>query len=75
MFHFPGVIDTQLIGQLHLIQRFIKQPLFVTVLPRPRQLVFVKDPEFHVFPLANIQCHHPAFSCERGQMTLCTGLH
>src|ERR1700730_7650247 len=47
MLDFPGVVDAELIGEFDLIERFLKQPEFGAVVPRPRQLVLVENAEFH----------------------------
>jgi hypothetical protein len=45
----PGVIDTEPVGELYLIERVLKQLEFVTFMPRPRELMFIEDAEFHGF--------------------------
>ena len=47
MLHLPGVIDAELVGEFDLIERVLKQLQLVAVIPRPRQLMFVEDAEFH----------------------------
>src|SRR4029078_9700909 len=47
MFDFLCVIDTELVGELDLIERLLKKPEFVAFVPLPRQLMFVENPEFH----------------------------
>src|SRR3954452_2941878 len=47
MFDFPCVIDAELVGELDLIERFLKKPELVALVPRPRKLMFVENPEFH----------------------------
>src|SRR4029077_13276344 len=42
-----GEIDAELVGKLDLVERFLKQSLFVSVVPRPRQLMLVENAEFH----------------------------
>ena len=51
MFDDPGVIEGQGVGQFDLAQGLVQQNMFTVGLPRTRQLVFVKDTEFHGFPL------------------------
>src|SRR5262249_46137865 len=43
----PGVVDAQAVGELNLIERFLVQAQLGAVVPWPRQLVLVEDPEFH----------------------------
>ncbi len=43
----PCVIDPEPVGELDLFQRVVEQPVLGTVVPRPRQLVFVEDSELH----------------------------
>src|SRR5712692_9599783 len=45
--HLPGVVDAQPVGELHLGQRVLEEPELGAVLPGPRQLVLVEDPELH----------------------------
>jgi hypothetical protein len=47
MLHLPGVIITELVGQLDLIKRILIQLPFVIRPPRARQLQLVEDAEFH----------------------------
>lgn len=47
MLDFPRVVVAQLVGQLDLVEAVTEQPILVIVGPRPRQLVFVEDPESH----------------------------
>src|SRR5438045_9225417 len=47
MFDFPCVIDAELVGELDLIERLLKKPELVALVPRPRKLMFVENPEFH----------------------------
>ena len=47
----PGVIDPEPVGQFDLVQRLLEELLFASLDPRPRELVFVEDPELHeAFP-------------------------
>jgi hypothetical protein len=45
--NLPSVVDAELVGELDLVERFLEQPEFVAVIPRPRQLMFVENAEFH----------------------------
>src|SRR2546423_15247608 len=47
MFDFPCVIDAELVGELDLVERLLKKPELVTLVPWPRKLMFVENPEFH----------------------------
>src|SRR6516165_9642769 len=50
----PGIIDAEAVGELHLIERLLVNAVLVTRLPGPRNLMFVKNAEFHSglrFPL------------------------
>src|ERR1019366_5621419 len=44
---FPSVVDAELVGECDLIERLLKQPVLVAIVPRPRELVLVKNAEFH----------------------------
>ncbi len=44
---FPGVVDAELVGEFDLVERLLEQPVFVALVPRPRQLVLVENAEFH----------------------------
>src|SRR6202011_587254 len=44
---FPGVVDAEFIGEFDLIERLLKQPVLVAVVPRPRKLMLVENAEFH----------------------------
>jgi hypothetical protein len=44
---FPGVVDAEFIGEFDLIERLLKQPVLVAIVPRPRQLMLVENAEFH----------------------------
>jgi hypothetical protein len=48
MLDFPRVVDTQPIGEGNLVERIAEHAMFVTVVPRPRELVFIEDAESHV---------------------------
>ena len=43
----PRVVDAEPVGEFDLIERVLEQALLVAVVPRPRQLMFVEDAEFH----------------------------
>ena len=47
MLHFPGKVDAEFIGQLHLIERLVQKFFLGAVCPGARQLVLVEDSEFH----------------------------
>jgi hypothetical protein len=47
VFDFPGVVDAEPVREFDLVERFLEQPVLVAVIPRPRQLVFVENAEFH----------------------------
>ncbi len=47
MLDFPGVIDAEPIGQLHLVERLLVEALLGAVVPGPRQLMLAEDPELH----------------------------
>src|SRR4030081_3279988 len=44
---FPGVVDAELVGEFDLIERLLKQPVLVTLVPRPWKLMLVENAEFH----------------------------
>ena len=43
----PGVVDAELVGELHLVERLLEQPELGALDPRPRQLMLVEDAELH----------------------------
>src|SRR6516164_2134423 len=43
----PGEVDAELVGELNLVERLLEESEFVAVVPRPRDLVLIKDAEFH----------------------------
>src|SRR5262249_39450976 len=43
----PGEVDAEPVGELDLVERLLEEPEFVAVMPRPGELVLVKDAEFH----------------------------
>ena len=45
MLHLPGEVDPEPVGDLHLLQGVVEELLFLTVGPRPRQLVLVENAE------------------------------
>src|SRR5262249_43268598 len=52
---FPGVVDAELVGELDLLEGFLQQAVFGTVVPRPRQLMLVENAELHECFLARIR--------------------
>ena len=48
MFHFPDEIETQSIGQFHLIERIEEQLFLGALRPGPGHLVFVEKAEAHL---------------------------
>ena len=54
MLDLPGEIDSEPIGELHLIERLLVEPQLVALVPRPRQLVLVEDAEFHRHSLLSL---------------------
>src|SRR5439155_12484741 len=44
----PRDVDPEAIGELHLLERVLEQPVLVAVAPRARDLVLVEDAELHV---------------------------
>ena len=53
MFHDPGVVIAQAIGQFDLVEGFIDRPLLAPVIPGARNLMLIENAEFHrvVLPL------------------------
>ena len=49
--HLPHSAETQLVGQLHLLERLVNHAGLGPVVPRPRQLVLVEDAEAHAWSL------------------------
>ena len=47
MLDFPGVVDAEPVGEFNLIERLLKQPVLIALVPRARQLVLVENAEFH----------------------------
>src|SRR5256885_3947307 len=43
----PGVVVAQLVGELDLAERILQELVLALRTPRPGQLVFVEDAEFH----------------------------
>jgi len=43
----PEAVDPDPVGELGLLERLVEHPLLVAVLPGPRHLVLVEDPEAH----------------------------
>ena len=48
MLHFPGVFKTQFVSQFNLLERILNQFVFAELVPVTGQLVFVKNPKFHL---------------------------
>ena len=47
VFDLPHVVVSQPIGQLHLVEGVLEEPVLVAVGPRPGHLVLVEDSELH----------------------------
>ena len=47
MLDLPSVVVAEFVGQFDLRQRILQELVFAPRAPRPRQLVFVEDAEFH----------------------------
>src|SRR6266852_6750443 len=47
MLDLPGVVVAELVGELDLAERVLQELVLALGAPRPRQLVFVEDAEFH----------------------------
>src|SRR5439155_22885612 len=45
--YLPRVVDAEAVGELHLVERILEQLQLGAVLPGPRELVLVEDPELH----------------------------
>ena len=43
----PRIVEAQPVGEHHLVQRFLHQPVLGALGPGPRQLQFVEDPKAH----------------------------
>jgi hypothetical protein len=43
----PHLVEAHAVGELHLLERLLQQPVFFALLPRARQLVLVEEPEAH----------------------------
>src|SRR5262245_25802005 len=50
----PRVVEAEPVGELHLRERVLEQPLLVPLAPRPRQLVLVEHAELHDFLLRSL---------------------
>jgi hypothetical protein len=70
VFDFPGVVDAELVGEFDLIERLLKQPVFVAFVPWPWKLVFVENTEFHGRSLARIP-QKPALDLIGGGCRFC----
>jgi hypothetical protein len=58
MFDGPHEIETQAVGQFHLVESVLEQDVLVIGAPRPRQLVFVENSEPHGPPLPILVFEH-----------------
>ncbi len=47
MLDLPGMVVAQPVGQLDLVERVLVEPVLVALLPGPRQLQLVENPELH----------------------------
>src|SRR5205085_11290139 len=47
MLDLPGVVEAEPVGENHLVQRFVEQPLLIARLPRTGKLKLVKYAESH----------------------------
>ena len=47
VFHFPGIVVTQLVRQFDLPQRILHKLKFAVLFPRLGQLMFVENTKFH----------------------------
>ena len=47
MLHRPRVVDAQPVGQFHLLQGVLEQPVLVPLIPGFRKLQFIEDAELH----------------------------
>src|SRR5579875_3155645 len=47
MLDLPRVIEAEPIGELHLLERLLNQAKLAALVPRPRELMLVEDPELH----------------------------
>ena len=52
VFDLPHVVDAELVRELALFERIADQPSFGVLVPWPRQLVLVEDPELHAGKLS-----------------------
>ena len=48
MLDFPHVVDAELVGELDLIERILKQLQLRALLPRTRQLMLIKSSQLHL---------------------------
>jgi hypothetical protein len=65
MFHDPGMVVAEPVGDLELRQRILVKAEFVALLPRTRQLQLIEDAEFHdVSPWTS--CCFQAVYCRQG---------
>jgi hypothetical protein len=47
MFDLPHELDAETVGESHLLERVLDEPLLALGLPGPPHLVLVEDPELH----------------------------
>src|SRR3546814_18340236 len=47
MLHLPGIVVAEPVGELDLGERVLEELILATLLPRPRELMFVGDAELH----------------------------
>ena len=45
--HLPRVVVPEPVGQLDLVEGLLQQSVLAVLVPRPRKLVLIKDPELH----------------------------
>jgi hypothetical protein len=48
VFDLPRIVDAKAVGELHLFERFAIDSMLSISVPGSRNLVFIKDAEFHV---------------------------
>jgi hypothetical protein len=60
MFDFPDVVDPEPVGELDLLERLLIKPQLGILVPRLRQLMLVKQSEFHfLVPSVIFACSVP----------------
>src|SRR5262249_26019259 len=79
MFDFPSVVDAETIGEFHLVERVLEELKLRTLLPGPRKLVLVEDPEFHAASLpgdlTSLTNYQPTFSTTYSFFEVAPGPH